>query len=59
MKKGKFSNRKKGTRSNRFENVMQNLGKREMVIISLVIPAVTLAIILIMAFIKGGSSEDE
>ncbi len=55
MKKGKFSNRKKGTRSNRFENVMQNLGKREMVIISLVIPAVTLAIILIMAFIKGST----
>ena len=55
MKKGKFSNRKKGTRSNRFEKMMQILGERKMVIISLVIPAVTLAIILVMAFIKGST----
>ena len=55
MKKGKFSNRKKGTRSNRFEKMMQILGERKMVIISLVIPAVTLAIILIMALIKGST----
>ncbi len=56
MSRKKYRKTKNGTMSNRFENMIPNLGKREMIIISTAIFAVTLVIILIMAFIKG--SED-
>lgn len=53
MKKDIFKKFKNGTMSNRFEKMMQRLGKREMIIISSVIFATAFAIILLMAFIKG------
>ena len=60
MKKDIFKKFKNGTMSNRFEKMMQRLGKREMIIISSVIFATAFAIILLMAFIKGSTeSEDE
>ncbi len=53
MKKKKYRKLRKDTDSNRFEEMMQSLGKREIIIISSVIFAVTLAIILLMAVRKG------
>ena len=53
MKKDIFKKFKNGTMSNRFEKMMQRLGKREMIIISSVIFATAFAIILLMAFIKA------
>ncbi|WP_024864464.1 GDSL-type esterase/lipase family protein [Butyrivibrio sp. FCS014] len=53
MKKKKYRKLRKDTNSNRFEEMMQSLGKREIIIISSVIFAVTLAIILLMAVRKG------
>ncbi len=53
MKKYIFKKFKNGTMSNRFEKMMQRLGKREMIIISSVIFATAFAIILLMAFIKA------
>ncbi|MCR5155801.1 MAG: hypothetical protein K6C96_03855 [Butyrivibrio sp.] len=53
MKKKKYRKLRKDKNSNRFEEMMQSLGKREIIIISSVIFAVTLAIILLMAVRKG------
>ena len=53
MKKDIFKKFKNGAMSNRFEKMMQRLGKREMIIISSVIFATAFAIILLMAFIKA------
>ncbi len=55
MSKKKFRKLKKGTANNRFEEMIQSLGTRQIVIISSVIFATTLAIILIMAIIKGST----
>ncbi len=55
MSKKRFRKLKKGTMSNRFEEMIQSLGTRQIVIISSVIFATTLAIILIMAIIKGST----
>ncbi len=54
-KENKSKKLNKGTMSKRFEKMMQNLGTREMLIISSVIIAVTLAIILLMMFIKAST----
>ena len=55
MRKKKYRKLKKRSMGNRFEEMIQSLGTREMIIISSGIFAVTLVIILIFAFIKGST----
>ncbi len=57
MSKKNFRKLKNGTKSNRFGKMTQDLGTREMIIISCVIFAITLIVILLMAFIKGSTGD--
>ena len=57
MSKKNFRKLKNGTKSNRFGKKTQDLGTREMIIISCVIFAITLIVILLMAFIKGSTGD--